>query len=185
MESAQCGKQKKKPGPKPKGTIPVCRGLSNHPCGVVLTDDNWNRSSKKTRDYLCKGCDRTVRKVRKRKHPEWTWAYYCLKNRQKGATKKGVRFSLNRQQIHRMAMDTPYCPICAVRLKYDAVGWCAESATLDEMLPGLGYGENESWIICSRCNCRKNDSFPNMMRRIADVTEAECAKRGISIPTPA
>lgn len=91
------------------------------------------------------------------------------------AKRSGVLFDLSVEDI----VIPTECPICS-DVMIQGIGdggnsW--NSPSLDKIIPGLGYTASNVWVICRRCNSRKQDSSPEQMRKIATATAREIKKR--------
>ena len=97
------------------------------------------------------------------------------------AAAKGVRFSLSSEALKRM-MDTNACPACGVILVDEAAH--PHEASVDRIIPQLGYTDANTAILCRTCNRLKGDMDiarlrTNGLEYLAEWAEALCKQRGL------
>ena len=63
------------------------------------------------------------------------------------------------------------CPVLGIRLERGNRGGCAASASLDRIVPELGYTKGNVHVISLRANRLKSDATPAELRLVADFFE--------------
>lgn len=140
---------------------------------------------------LCKVCDRQntsawmkknrakqtqkMREYRKAR-PEY-FAQYRLERKPKDiflrarsrASARNIPFNLTPEDI----VVEKYCPMigCGVELVYGKGVQVKASASLDRIVPSLGYVKGNVIIICASCNRRKYDHTPETARNLVAFFE--------------
>lgn len=79
------------------------------------------------------------------------------------AKQKNLPFNLTKKDI----VVPKKCPCCGSGFSKD------NPASVDRLIPNLGYTKGNVNVICKRCNERKNNSLPPNLRNIADWMERE------------
>lgn len=87
-------------------------------------------------------------------------------NARKRAAFKNVPFQVARPDILAVAGDI--CPVFGVRLRYVGGGMhSSNSATLDRLVPHLGYVPGNIAVVSYRANTIKNDATPEELLAVA------------------
>ena len=76
------------------------------------------------------------------------------------------------------------CPVLGIRLERGNRGGCAASASLDRIVPELGYTKGNVHVISLRANRLKSDATPAELRLVADFFEQLDSGRTNSITKP-
>ena len=91
-----------------------------------------------------------------------------------GSYAKGRR-NISHQFLEQLQAETPNCKCCGIELDYSYVDKgsrkgerLTRGATLDKLIPSLGYIEGNVAIICFSCNRRKSDMTISDLQRIID-----------------
>jgi hypothetical protein len=96
------------------------------------------------------------------------WAKEAIRSARRRAVKRGLDFDLDEcWLIGKLAMISTRCPALGTLLKFSAKGYDPSSASLDRILPNLGYVKGNVEIISRRANTIKNDATPEELVRIA------------------
>lgn len=120
--------------------------------------------------------DTVVAKWRKDKRinePE----YFIYASVKSNAKKKGIPFDLTKEYIRSIWPEDNKCPITGMFLYItgrDGGRNYRDSASLDRLVPELGYVKGNVAIISMRANHMKNDvTDPEVFRRLADWLETK------------
>lgn len=101
-------------------------------------------------------------------------------NARRSAAKQGVLFDLPPAPG---LPDIPkWCPLCEQRMRSGGARR-NDSPSLDRVLPGLGYVEQNVWWICHDCNRQKADLSPKQAYAMWDKVWEECKTRGLPLPS--
>lgn len=94
-------------------------------------------------------------------------------NARRRAIKNGVPFTITVQDIEKVWPADNRCPIFGLAFKVNKKrGPSPDSATLDRVLPELGYVPGNIAIISHKANYIKSDASINEVRRVADWMES-------------
>lgn len=102
----------------------------------------------------------------KQADPQKAWAKLAYRNSKTRAKKKRVPHDLTFDYILSLVVDK--CPVFGCDLVYSNVQhkiW--NSATLDRIVPELGYVTGNVQVISSRANSVKNDATPEELMKVA------------------
>lgn len=83
------------------------------------------------------------------------------------ANRKGLPFNLTKKDI----VVPAKCPCCGNG--FDKTN----PASVDRLIPNLGYTKGNVNVICKQCNERKNNALPPQLRNIADWAEQEIVNK--------
>jgi len=110
------------------------------------------------RCLACEAVETAIGKLRRREaDPMKTWVSVRLSDAKIRAKKGNLLFSLTKEILHRLWSDT--CAYCNKRMVlHEASGKLQNVATLDQLIPGEGYTENNVVVCCARCNTIKSDA---------------------------
>lgn len=97
------------------------------------------------------------------------------------AAAKGVRFSLSAVALKKM-LDEEKCPACGAYLVDESAH--PHEASIDRIVPQLGYTDANTAILCRTCNGKKGDMDIARLRAnglgyLAEWAEALCEQRGL------
>jgi len=97
------------------------------------------------------------------------------------AAAKGVRFSLSTHALKQMLAEDN-CPACGAELVDEPAH--PHEASVDRIIPQLGYTDENTAILCRTCNGRKSDMDivrlrANGLEYLAEWTETLCIQRGL------
>ena len=80
------------------------------------------------------------------------------------AKKKGIPFNLCLSDI----VIPECCPLLGIKLQFNSK-ILDNSPSLDQIIPGLGYTKENTWIISARANRIKNDATPQELVHIGRI----------------
>lgn len=125
--------------------------------------------------------ERASRERRRQEDPKGQWAISAICQARARAKKAGVPFDLTKSQLLSIATDK--CPALGCDLAYKAKtggGAAPNSATIDRIVPSLGYVPGNVVIISHRANTIKNDATLEQLISVADwlASITEELKRG-------
>ena len=132
-------------------------------CGEVKPIDNFYRDGRHStgRQTYCQRCQYDKVLGHKRRHPE----RYLLANAKRRAQAKGVPFSLEEKDI----VIPENCPVLGFRLTVCAtMAQRPDSASIDEIIPGLGYVPGNVAVISFRANSLKRDGTHEELELLVD-----------------
>ena len=113
-----------------------------------------------------KNVRRTQLKVRA-KDPRGYWASSTFQNARKRALRKGVPFSITRQDL--LDALTDKCPVFGTVFDFIGAGRITpESPSLDRARPELGYVRDNIAIISMKANAIKQNATWEQVRAVAD-----------------
>lgn len=116
------------------------------------------------------GCVTHARRVKSStRHGKSKTAEYRLLYGAKGRSKKGGhKCDLTLADI----IIPTNCPLLGIPLKATGMAICANSPTLDKLVPELGYTRGNVWVISQKANRMKSDLTPDQMRHFLTVIES-------------
>lgn len=89
--------------------------------------------------------------------------WYLWTKAKQRAKEQGIIFALQPSDIH-----VPiYCPALGIKLKDTHGPLCAESPTLDKIIPSLGYVPGNVVVVSHKANRMKNDATVNELNAVA------------------
>lgn len=94
--------------------------------------------------------------------------WYDAKRR---ARKRGVPFELTVGDVQALLDQGWFCVYCDAPVGTFSAGTRPNSATLDRLLPQLGYTRRNTVLCCHQDNCTKGDHTPATLRAWADRIE--------------
>jgi hypothetical protein len=103
------------------------------------------------------------------KDPRRAWAHSVTSTAKRRAKEKGVPFDLTPDYVRSLAVDR--CPSLGVELVYGSGnGGSAEynSASLDRIVPSLGYVRGNVQVLSARANAMKSDASPEELLLFAN-----------------
>lgn len=71
------------------------------------------------------------------------------------------------------------CPCCKLPMEFGSMADRANSPSLDQIIPRLGYTRENCIVICFGCNTKKSDSSPEQLYAIADYIYQIRKERGL------
>jgi hypothetical protein len=139
-------------------------------CGVILSDENWKRSSQVYYIYICRECtnlkrNKTSRRLAAKQNgisDEFIIRdsiFYAAKKR---AKKKKITFDLVKEDI----VIPIYCPILHVELIRNSIHDKDFSPSLDRIDSDKGYLKDNIAVISLRANRIKNDATLEELRKL-------------------
>lgn len=125
----------------------------------------WQRKNKKLLGF---------RAAQKRKIPE-NWKKAIINNIRARAKRKGVTFSISEDDI-----ETPeYCPALGVKLEYGGKSSSLNRASVDRIVPGLGYVKGNVVVISVKANIIKCNATAQEIAAVARWVDALQTSTGI------
>jgi hypothetical protein len=85
----------------------------------------------------------------------WYTMWIAAKNR---ASKKGLPFDIEREDVRELVVDLDYCPVLGIKLNWDNDKLLDDSPTLDKIIPELGYVKGNIAVISNKANRIKTDA---------------------------
>lgn len=131
-------------------------------------------ASKTGRRPSCKQCNTTVARAciaRGREQDAVSaWARRAVSAIRHRAKLKVLSFALTASML--AAKSPEYCPVLGVRLEYpttfaESPGGKANSPSVDQIVAGAGYTDENTIIVSNRVNAIKRDATPDELLRIA------------------
>ena len=138
-------------------------------CGVLLTDENWRKSSQKHYQYTCKSCLSRAGTAWRNSKTDAEYLHYVAKTR---AAKLGREFSITVEDV--AAVDTDICPILNIpiqRYPHTSGGSCKQkpdSKSLDRIDSTQGYVLGNIRVISWRANALLKDITADELAAIAN-----------------
>lgn len=109
----------------------------------------------------------------KKTNPIKAWAWFASSMSRSRAKKKGLAHSLGYRDYMQIA-QAGICTYCKRTVEFNAKG-SDKSATVDRLIPALGYTIENAILACVKCNWRKSDSslseLKEMVRNLETVLE--------------
>jgi hypothetical protein len=136
-------------------------------CGVLLTDENWRKSSQKHYQYTCKSCLSKAGTAWRNSKTDAEFLHYSAKTR---AQKLDREFTITVADVE--AVDTDTCPILGIPIKryqHKSGGSCQQqpdSKSLDRIDANLGYVPGNIRVISWRANSLLKDVTPEELDKI-------------------
>lgn len=134
---------------------------------MLLTDDNWRKSSQKYYQYTCKSCLSRAGTAWRNSKTDAEYLHYVAKTR---AAKVGREFSITVEDV--AAVDTDICPILGIpiqRYPHTSGGSCKQkpdSKSLDRIDSTKGYVPGNIRVISWRANSLLKDITPDELAAI-------------------
>jgi hypothetical protein len=100
--------------------------------------------------------------------PKKAWAIAATSAAKRRGARVGVPVNLTREYIYSLCQD--HCPVLGMPLVYVARtggGAAQNSATIDRVIPALGYVVGNVAIISHRANSIKRDATPDELAKVA------------------
>lgn len=158
-------------------------------CGVPLSAETTTWYRQKNHIHKCNDCIRvekadwareaarrnpveTAERSRRSKqrikigNPKKYSAGQMRASAKKRADALGLPFDLSTSQLTEMCVDV--CPILGVEIKYGGGTKTNESASLDRIVPSLGYVPGNVQVVSLLANLMKNEATPEEMLKFAD-----------------
>lgn len=107
------------------------------------------------------------RQNRKKKPELYLWR--SVRNRAKS---EGIVFSLSSEDI----LVPEYCPALGIKLAIGASGMAPECASVDRVIPELGYVKGNIRVISMRANVIKRNATPEELEKVAAYSRQETEK---------
>lgn len=141
-------------------------------CGVELTDSTWNPSSKKEGHLCCKFCKRRQANQYYKTHKEQARKsaklyydsnreYHMLDRAKRRAKEKGLPFNIDINDI----IIPEKCPILGVPFVIESNS--EYSASLDRIIPALGYVKGNIEVISRKANTIKSNATAEEVMLVA------------------
>jgi len=134
-------------------------------------------SPRRTSNQICVQCAKEIHSVTDRDNYRYKNTFRRqFASRKQSALRAGIPFTIDFENI-----DKPeYCPVLGIKLNY---GWSGEGnrddakATIDKVIPNLGYVPGNVFVISWRANKLKNnmslDELEKIMNYIKEKTNAQ------------
>lgn len=116
-------------------------------------------------------------RLNKAKRRHLYWAHSTIS----GHTARGFHVSITVEDLHRLAIETPTCPICGIDMKWEAGKIAPNSPTLDRINNGNDIRLDNIWILCHRCNTMKRDLPMNEFVRFCKMVAQKFDRSGVDI----
>jgi hypothetical protein len=114
----------------------------------------------------CAECERRRSRARRKADP----AEYLYQATRRRAREAGLPHSLTRDDVD--AILAPWaCEYCSTPVGSFTGGTRPNSATLDRLVPSLGYVRSNVVLACHKCNCEKSEHTPQSLRAWAHKLE--------------
>jgi hypothetical protein len=111
------------------------------------TNAKWNATDKA----------QTAKDRWKAKNPKWAWVVSAVGGARTRAKYANLPFNISNEYVYSIAGDT--CPALGVPLSYGGTGRPTPfSASIDKLVPELGYVEGNVVVISSRANAIKSNA---------------------------
>ena len=109
-------------------------------------------------------------------HTEWNrrnrlknpklYLWRSVRNR---AKQDGILFDLKVEDI-----EVPeFCPVLGMKMNVGGSGFADNTASIDRVIPELGYVKHNIRVISIRANAIKRNATPDELRKVADYAERE------------
>jgi hypothetical protein len=99
------------------------------------------------------------------------WARYIRSQIKFRCDKNGIPFDLSKEDFERLIPSDGLCPVLGIELSYGK-GRLPTSASVDRLIPSLGYVKGNVCIMSVRANLIKQDCIdPDELRKVADFLE--------------
>lgn len=93
----------------------------------------------------------------------WYILFQAAKNR---ATRKGVPFTLEQEDIKVLCIDLTTCPVLGIELGWFNTSMLDNSPSLDRIIPSLGYVKGNIAVISQKANRIKNDATAEELGKV-------------------
>lgn len=128
-------------------------------------------SERRVSNKICLQCAREIYRITDRDNYRYKDTFYRqYLARKQNAKRLGIPFSIQFSEI-----ETPdYCPVLGIKLNY---GWSGEKcrddtkATLDKVIPNLGYVKGNVFVISWRANKLKSNMTVTELKMILKYIE--------------
>jgi hypothetical protein len=103
------------------------------------------------------------------KDPLRAWAHSVTGAAKSRAKEKGVPFTLTPDYVRSLVVDR--CPVLGIELDYaskNGRGLAHNSATVDRIIPSLGYVPGNVQVLSARANMMKSDASPEELLLFAN-----------------
>ena len=157
LSCAKFGKDKS----KPDYLRPNCKDCHNSKRRDYW-DRNKDRLNRERREKIAEDKDAYNKKRR-----DWNLnnqEKYLLSKAKYRAKKKGVDFNITVDDV----IIPNFCPILGIELKKNSEGFAEDSATLDRIVPELGYVKGNVAVISGRANRIKNDASLDELEKVVE-----------------
>jgi hypothetical protein len=109
---------------------------------------------------------------KRRRSDPLTWAKYSVGAIRIRSGKKGLPFNLTAADIRAAIPSDMKCPALGIVMTFGGNGFNRNTASVDRIIPELGYVVGNIAVISLWANLIKQDvSSPNMLRAVADYME--------------
>lgn len=114
---------------------------------------------------------------KRRRSDPLTWAKYSVGAIRARSSKKGIPFSLTAADILAVIPSDMRCPALGIEMTLGGKGFNRNTASVDRVIPELGYVKGNIAVISLWANLIKQDvSSPDMLRSVADYMERFASK---------
>lgn len=129
------------------------------------SDSNWNNSTK----------GKTAKQRWKERDPKWAWVVSAVGGAKARSKEQKVPFSIDTKYILSITPDK--CPVFGTEFVFvgGAGGNSAHSASIDKIIPSLGYVVGNVAIISARANAIKNNATPEEVMQVAEWVKTVAA----------
>jgi hypothetical protein len=136
-------------------------------CDCGTEREYFAREIREDRAKSC-GCYRgELISIKKRTHGKTnTRAYWMRSLAKKRARENNIPFDISIEFVERLIDETTTCPYLGTELKTNKGKLSWNSATMDRIIPSLGYIEGNVMLISHRANTIKNDASPEEILRV-------------------
>lgn len=124
----------------------------------------------------CMDCERRRSQARRRKDP----AEYLYGSTVRRAREKGLPHSLTRDDVDAI-MGGWICIYCETPVGSFAGKARRNSATLDRLIPELGYTRPNTVLACHQCNCIKGEHTVTTLRHWADKLDTIIHRQNLKL----
>jgi hypothetical protein len=112
------------------------------------------------------------------KDPVAGWICRALNQSRIRARRRKIAHTLDKTAIYRL-IETRTCAYCKQDLVFNNPRGIHTSASLDQIIPGLGYTEANTVACCWGCNGIKSTATSAQLRQIADGIDQLILTRGL------
>jgi hypothetical protein len=95
-----------------------------------------------------------------------------LRNAKKRAAQKGLPFSLVPEDV----FVPVFCPVLGIKLQFSGPKMDPSNATIDRIIPEIGYVRENIAVISWRANCLKRDATLSELESVAAWMRATVRK---------
>jgi len=128
----------------------------------------------------CKECDYESEKQWRAKNPERLWARTTLN----GHRKRGFEVDITIEALTELTKKAKTCPLCNCELDWNVCTKgkpLSNSPSLDRIGNTKTLTFENTWIICNRCNCTKNDRSLIEFARYCKNVSARLEDMGVKV----